>query len=156
MGERANAALDRLGISFHVARLGEPHDRLDDGQRVARAVIDLAGEKRLAVFRFLAVGDVDGDAGDAGNGTVGVEGRGCAADTPALFAVLPLNEKFRLVEPRFGRRRAQDLLQTLIVFRAHERTDGVHGRRKAFGIDAEDTIVAFVPGPFARVDVVIP
>ena len=38
---------------------------MHDGERVLGAMIDLAGEQRLALLGFLAVGDVDRHAADA-------------------------------------------------------------------------------------------
>ena len=40
--QRADAPIDRGGIGFDVLGAGQPHDRLHERQRIARAMIDLA------------------------------------------------------------------------------------------------------------------
>ena len=95
--QRLDAALDRLDVFVDALRAGEPDDRLDDGERIAGTVIDLARQQDLALVGLLAVGDVDGDAADAHHLAGAVDARGRGADAPADFAIGAQHAKFGLL-----------------------------------------------------------
>ncbi len=58
--QRADPPIDRGDVGLDGVGAGQAHDRLHERQGVARAVVDLARQQHLALFGFLAVGDVDG------------------------------------------------------------------------------------------------
>src|SRR5437879_2889938 len=84
---KPGASVDRGDIGLDGVRAGQAHDRLHERQGVARAVVDLARQQRLALFSLLAVGDVDGHAADTHDVVSGVDARHRRSDTPAQLAV---------------------------------------------------------------------
>src|SRR5262249_36794405 len=127
----------------------QAHDRLYERQGVARAVVDLARQQYLTLFRFLAVGDVDGHPADAHDVVGRVDARHRRSDAPAQLAVWTADAKFALKARRAGRRRLDRVLQMLPVLGVNQRLDVVDGEVKARGIDAEDPILPVVPDEVA-------
>ena len=109
--QRLDAAFDRLHVVVDALGAGEPDDRLDHGERVAGAMIDLARQQDLPLVGLLAVGDVDGDAGDAHHLAGAVDARGRGADAPADFAVRAQHAELGLPGARALRHAARDVLQ---------------------------------------------
>src|SRR5437660_9537245 len=54
--KRPYSTIDRGDVGFDGVGAGEPHDRLHQSKCVTGAMIDLAGQKRLPLCRFLAFG----------------------------------------------------------------------------------------------------
>src|SRR5262249_42520253 len=125
------------------------HDRLYKRQGVARAVVDLARQQHLALFRLLAVGDVDGHATDAYDVVGRVDARHRRSDAPAQLAVRTADAKFALKARRAGRRRLDCILQVLPVLGVDQCLDIVDGEVEARRIDAEDPILSVVPDEVA-------
>ncbi len=91
MGARqcADSALDRLGIAVDGVGLGQPNDGLGDRENIAGTMVDLAGEQDLMLLGALAIGDVDGYAGEPRQVTALVAMGGRDADAPADLAGRP-------------------------------------------------------------------
>ena len=85
-GERPDAPLDGGDVVLHRFGAGEPHDRLHDGERIARAMVDLAGEQRLMRLRLLVAGHVGGHAAEAHEAAEVIELADGGAAAPALLA----------------------------------------------------------------------
>src|SRR5437879_2220735 len=81
---------ERVDTTFHRGDelrrglgLGEPQHRQHDGKRVLGAMVDLARQQDLALFRPLAVGDVDADAVQTYRSAFEVTRYRRGAETPA-------------------------------------------------------------------------
>src|SRR2546421_531825 len=82
---------------------------------IARAVIDLPRQQRLAFFRFLALGDVHGDAADADHMVGGIDACHGGADAPARLPAWAADPKLALQRRRVRRRRLDRILQVLPI-----------------------------------------
>src|SRR6202043_51784 len=123
---------------IHSFRAGEADDRLHNGKRVARPVVDFARQQRLAFLRLLAVGDVDDDTAYPGNAPVrpGV-GRG-RADAPTHFAARTLDAELGLKRLRVPEQILPPADQRKPIFRMNERPDHVEPNGEALRVDPED------------------
>src|SRR4029079_19573356 len=86
IGQRADAAIESADIVVNGLRAGQPHNRLHDGDDVARAVIDFLGKQNLPFFGPLALGDIDDDPAKPYQASLFVEVRNSRSGAPADIA----------------------------------------------------------------------
>src|SRR5262249_40758844 len=96
IGKGADAAIERADIVIHIVGAGETHDRLDDGNNVARAVIDFLGQQDLTFLGTFAFSDIGSDAAEPDEASFLVEARYRRARAPANFTVRSPDAKLGL------------------------------------------------------------
>lgn len=121
--QRIDAPFHRIDVVLDFIGTGEPHDRLRQRQRVLGAMIDLARQQILPLFRALAFGDVDGDAAHAHHAAALVDRRGCRADAPAHLAIGPVDAKLAFIGVRAGIERGNRLAELVDVVGMQQRLD---------------------------------
>ena len=129
--QRSDPPIDRGDVGLDGVRAGQAHDRLHQRQCVARPVVDLARQQRLAFLGFLAVGDVDGHAADAHDVVGRVDARDRGSDAPAQLAIRATDAKLGLERRGVARRRLDRVLQMLPVLGMDQRPDIVDGDLEA-------------------------
>ena len=151
-----DAALHRSDIVVDALGARQSNDRLDDGERIAGAMIDLSRQQHLPFFGLLALGNVDGDAADPHHVAGCVDTRRGRAGAPAQLAIGAAHAEFDLLGA-FALGHAPDHLpQRLPVIGVHKVADVVRRDLKILGLDAEDAVLALVPRPAIGRDVPFP
>jgi hypothetical protein len=151
-----DAAINGGDIGIERVRLGKPDDRLDEGERVLRAMIDLPRKQRLPILGVLALGDVDRHPAQAHDlaRLVGA-GRRCA-DAPAKLATGPSHPELDLVRAGLAQKVAESLLQQAQVLGGDEGRDVIEVDDEGLRVDAEDAVLPLVPAAIGLGEVPVP
>ena len=83
LGQGADAAFDGFYELRRAVGLGEADDGLNNGKRIARPMIDLAGKQRLAFLCLFALGDIDRHTVHSREPVIVTECPGSGHDAPA-------------------------------------------------------------------------
>ena len=142
-----DAALDGLHVIFHAFCARKPDNGLNDGQRIARSMIDLTRKQDLTLVGFLAIGDIDGDAVDTHDLACIVDAGSRRSDAPAHIAIGPHHTELNLLRAGALRHTAGVLNERNPVFRMDQRPDVLDRDLKTNRIDAEYAVLALVPAP---------
>ena len=153
--QRHDPPLDGGNIGLHRLAFRQLDDGLGQRQGILGAVIDLAGEEKLALFRLLAIGDVDGDAADLRDMAVTL-GRGGRRKAPAPLAVGAAQPEFGLHRARLLEQLEEFLLQPRPVLRIDQRLQAQGVDAKARRIDVADAVLALVPMRLPACEVPVP
>src|SRR6202040_403629 len=140
-------ALHRSDILVDALGARQSNDRLDDSERIAGAVIDLARQQHLPLFGLLALGDVDGHAADPRHVAGRIDTRRRRACAPAQLAIGATHAEFNLLGAFALGHAPADLPQRLPGDGMQEVADVVGRDLKVFRLDAEDAVLALVPRP---------
>ena len=154
--ERLDATLDLGNVVVDRVRPRQPDDRLRDCEQIARAMIDLPGQQRVAGLGFLEVGDVDGDAAHTLDASPGVEGLGGGTDAPAHLPGRPDDPGLGLERLVLAVVVRHDGADSRKIIGVDQRPDAVDPHFDGAGSDAEDAVLAVIPLAFAARDIPLP
>ena len=154
--QRPDPAFHRLHVGLGAFAARQPDNRLGQRQRILGAVIDLAGEQILPLFRPLAFGDVDGHAADADHAAGLVGGGGSRAEQPANFAVRANDAEFGFVGFDAFVELDHRFTQFAHIVGVQQRPHILRADGEVLRIDAENPELTFVPHPVAADPVPVP
>ena len=112
-------------------------------------MVDLTCQQHLALFRFLAIGDVDRHAADADDIVGNVDACDRGSDAPAHLAVRAAYAKFALHGRRVRRGRLDRILHMLPVIWVDQRAKIVDRNLEILRVHAENPVLPVVPGEAA-------
>ena len=158
VGERHQARLDALeggvGIRGRAERLRD--DRLDRGERVLDAVVELVEEEALALLGLLALGRVHDDAEGAHRPSAGVEEDAALEEGPARRRVAGAGEGYLDAHPPVALAGlGKGELEALPVLMGHQRLEagGIGGQRR---IEPPELVIFGRPAVLVAEEVAVP
>ncbi len=154
--QRRDTPLHGGNIAFLGFRPREADDRLHDRQRVPRAMVHLSHQQSLALLGALSVCNIDGHATETNDTTARIDaGRG-STDAPAQFSIRTMDPKLGLIGLPVLADARQRGLQPRPIVRMNQGANVVRRDREAARIDAENAILARIPGKVAAAYIPVP
>jgi hypothetical protein len=93
--QRADLAIKGADVVVDAVGAGQAHDRLNDRNDIARAMVDFFGQQDLTLFSAFSFGDIGGDTASPYETATFIKVRRCRAGAPTHFAIRPQNAGVR-------------------------------------------------------------